>query len=180
MVAAVVVLIVVVASVYWFAIRDSGNDKKVTTNAEQTFTAPGRSFSFKYPGSFVQKTGIGAKGYIWIAGVGAYDLLDVKRLDNKPTSAARIETSVRQTLAAQIGTVIVSEGTDQRGGIPMVTFQVQSTINGLPLHSKLIYFTANAVTWQLECESQSQGPTIDAACARALATFTAIAPQPAS
>lgn len=166
-----VVGVLLAGAAYWFVIRDDSDDKnpKAPVVTTKTFTAPGKSFSFKYPAGFALKTDE-SKGYVFIGSLGAYDLLNVKRLDNKPTSAARIKFSVRKTFK-EAGTKILSQGTDIRDGIDMVTFKVQSTVNGQPLNSDLYYFNANGVTWQLECESQSFAADIDAACQQALATF---------
>ncbi len=169
----VVVFALVVGAVYWFAIRDDdkGDNAVTTTSQPQTFTAPGKSFSFEYPANFRVKTGAEAAGYVWIAGVGPYDFLNVKRLENQPTAVARLGEKVRKSLEGSSSVKILGEGTDQRGGVDMVTFDVESTVDDLVLRSKLYYFSANGVTWQLECGSQAQRAVVDAACAQALATF---------
>jgi len=165
-----VVGLILAGAVYWFLIRDNGDSSKDNGVATtKTFTAPGSSFSFKYPAGFAYKTDE-SKGYVLIGSLGAYDLLNVKRLDNQPTSIARLKVSVRKTFR-DAGTSILGEGSDNRDGIPMVTFKVQSTVNGLPLTSDLYYFSANGVTWQLECESQKFPNDINKACQQALATF---------
>jgi hypothetical protein len=162
-----VVGLLVAAAVYWFVIRDDSSEPPTTA----TFTAPGKSFSFEYPAGFAVKTDE-SKGYVFIGSLGAYDLLNVKRLDNQPTSVGRLKASVRQTFVHQ-GTTILGEGSDTRDGIPMVTFKVQSKVSGLSLTSELYYFSANGVTWQLECESQQFPDDIAQACQQALNTFKA-------
>ncbi|RNL77269.1 hypothetical protein [Nocardioides marmorisolisilvae] len=169
-----IVGLVLAAAVYWFVIRDDSKDTKGKDGAvaTKTFTAPGNSFSFKYPAGFAEKTDE-SKGYVFIGSLGAYDLLNVKRTANKPTGIARLKVSVPKSWSKIAGTTILSQGTDRRDGIDMVTIRVQSTLNGLPLTSDLYYFSANGVTWTLECESQNQTAAINAACQQALATFKA-------
>lgn len=163
--------LLVAGAVYWFVIRDDSDNKGNAAVGTKTFTAPGSSFSFKYPAGFAVKTDE-SKGYVFIGSLGAYDLLNVKRLDNKPTSIGRLKASVRKTFK-DAGTTILDQGSDNRDGIAMVTFKVQSTVNGLPLTSDLYYFSANGVTWQLECESQKFPNDITAACQQALRSFQA-------
>lgn len=171
-----VVGLVLAAAVYWFVIRDDGNDKGsqgAGTLPEQIYVAPGSSFSFKYPGTFSITKAPEKKGFVWIGGVGPYDALAVKRLLNVPTPVARIKVQARESLSAIPGLTIVGEGTENRDGITLVRFDVDSSVNGLKLHSQIYQFTAAKVTWQLECGAQAHQAEIDAACARALATFQA-------
>lgn len=165
-----VAIVVIIGAVYWFGIRD---DKKSTPNgplAAKTFQQAGLPFTFQYPGNFAETTG--PAGFVWIAGVGPYDVLDLKRLANTPTSITRLRTDNRKLLSSRPNVKILSEGSDQRAGIDMVKFDVASTVNTLTLNSTLYFFSAGGVTWQFECESQANAATIDAACAQALSTFT--------
>lgn len=165
-----VAIVVIIGAVYWFEFRDN---KKSTSNgplAAKTFQQAGLPFTFKYPGNFAETTG--PAGFVWIAGIGPYDILDLKRLANVPTSTARLRTDNRKALSARPNVHIVSEGSDQRAGVDMVKFVVTSTVSGLALNSTLYYFNAGGVTWQFECESQSQPAAIASACAQALSTFT--------
>jgi hypothetical protein len=173
----VVVVALLAAALYWFVIRDDSSDKstKKTTGplTAQTFTAPGSSFSFKYPGTFAQSTPP-ADGTVWIAGVGPYDLLRVKRLANKPTAPGRLESTLSRTLGAAPGSQIVDHGRETRADREVVTYKVTSTIQGKALTSRLYFFSANGVTWQFECESQSHAAEIDAACDQALGSLNAV------
>ncbi|MFL6156755.1 MAG: hypothetical protein ACJ72D_11720 [Marmoricola sp.] len=170
----VVAALVVAAAIYWFLIRDDSDDTKAATKQPQTpavrtFTAPGASFSFQYPGSFVQTTG--PEGYVWIAGVGKYDILSVKRIANEPTSAGRLKAKIPDTLKVVPGTKINGRGTEQHAGVDMVTFSIDTTVDDNAVSVRLYYFSANGVTWQLGCESQKQASVIGAACDAALQSF---------
>ena len=171
----VVLLVLVAGAVYWFAIRDDDDpDKKGTSSngpvAAKTFTTPGVPFTFKYPGNFQETSG--PQGFIWIAGVGPYDILDVKRIANEPRPLGRLRTSSRQALSGRPDLKIIKEGLDQRAGVDLVRFDVETTVNGLTLRSELYYFSLGGVTWQFECESQAHRDVIDAACSQALSSFT--------
>lgn len=171
----VVVVAIVAAALYWFVIRDdkkSDGNKGSGTPSAQTYTAPGRSFSFKYPGDFAQSAPPD-DGTVWIAGVGPYDILRVKRLANKPTSPERLQATLGKTLGVVPGSEIVAQGKEQRAGRDVVTFTVTSTVDGKDLRSRLYYFSANGVTWQFECESHAKAAEIDKACDQALSTLTA-------
>lgn len=171
-----VVGLLVAGAVYWFLIRDDSNSKDKATGGNlpaQVYVAPGNSFTFEYPGNFSVKTGTEAEGFVWIAGIGVYDVLNVKRVANVPTSVFRIKRDARLALSNTPGVTIVGEGTEKHGGVQMVRFDLDSKVDKLTLHSKIFQFTANKVTWQMECESQAHTPDIDAACARALDTFKA-------
>lgn len=174
--AVLVVVALVIGLVYWFALRDDdsagdGDAAPTAPATPKTFTAPGNSFTFQYPATFAETEGAEARGYVWIAGVGPYDFLNVKRIENQPTAPARLADKIRKSLAGDSGVTITGEGTDQRAGVDMVTFDVASKVNDLELRSTLYYFSTNGVTWQLECGSQAQRAIVDTACARALATF---------
>src|SRR5205085_10931832 len=112
----------------------------------------------------------GAEGFVWIGGIGVYDVLNVKRLANAPTPIARLKRDARLALSNTPDVTIVGEGTETHGGIQMVRFDVDSKVEKLTLHSKIFQFSANKVTWQMECESQAHATEIDTACARALET----------
>jgi hypothetical protein len=166
----------VVAALYWFVIRDDSDSKDKgsagpTALPAKVYVAPGKSFLFEYPGNFSVKTGADAEGFVWIGGIGVYDVLNVKRIANVPTSIARIKVEARRALAATPDVTITGEGTETRDGISMVRFDVDSKVDKLTLHSQIYQFSANKVTWQFECESQAHRADIDAACARALDTF---------
>ncbi len=165
-----VAIVVILGAVYWFGIRDDNKSSSNGPLAAKTFNQAGLPFTFQYPGNFAETTG--PAGFVWIAGVGPYDILDLKRLANVPTAMGRLRSDNRKALSQRAGLKIISEGSDQRAGIDMVKFVVTSTVNGLPLNSDLYFFNAGGVTWQFECESQAQAVVIDAACAQALSTFT--------
>lgn len=173
----VVVLVLVLVAVYFLFLRDDDKkdkgSKKPSSSATQTFTAPGSSFTFTYPGSFVETSG--PQGFVWIAGVGKYDILSVKRIANVPTSPGRLKATVPDTLKLVPGTTINSRGTEQHGGVDMVTYTIATTIDGNNVTVRLYYFSANGVTWQLGCESQSQAAVINSACDAALQSFQATA-----
>lgn len=173
----VVVLAIVLAAVYFLVIKDDDDTKKKsggTTNLPvQTYTAPGQSFTFQYPGNFAQSTPPD-DGTVWIAGVGPYDLLRVKRIANKPTSPGRLKNELSRTLGAAPGSAIVAQGQETRSGLDVVTFTVTSTVDGKDLSSRLFFFSANGVTWQFECESQAKAAAINAGCEQALSTFSAV------
>jgi hypothetical protein len=168
-----VVGLLVAGAVYWFVIRDDSDKGKSAGGnlPAQVYVAPGDSFSFEYPGNFAVKSGTAAEGFVWIAGIGVYDVLNVKRVANVPTPISRIKRDARLALSNTPGVKIVGEGTETHGGIQMVRFDLDSKVDKLTLHSQIFQFTANKVTWQMECESQAHTAAIDAACARALDTF---------
>lgn len=175
---AVVFALLVGFVLYWFVIRDDSDDKKDSTPkpkalAAQTFTAPGASFTFEYPGNFALTNAPEGKGFVWIGGVGPYDALNVKRISNTPIPVSRLKVDARRSLSATPGVKIVGEGTEIHDGVTMVRFDLDSTLGKLSLHSQLFQFVANKVTWQFECGYQSETEMIQAACARALATFKA-------
>lgn len=172
----VLVLVLVLFALYWFVIRDSSDDKTADKGkapgkvAAKTFAAPGNSFTLEYPGNFAETSG--PQGFVWIAGVDTYDILSVKRIANLPTAPDRLAVTIPKTLKAEPGTKIKGHGTEQRDGVDMVTFDIESTsVDGHALEAKLYYFSANGVTWQFGCESQKQAAVINAACAAALLSF---------
>jgi len=170
--AVVVVFALVLGLVYWFAIRDDEKDPATpptNTTTPKTFTRPDVPFTFEYPANFAENEG--PAGFVWIAGVGPYDMLNVKRIANEPRSVDRLRKDSREALSVRPDLTIVGEGTDTRAGVTMVRFDVDTIVEGKTLHSQLYYFTAAKVTWQFECESESQRAVIDAACAQALGTF---------
>ena len=176
----VVVGVLIVGAILWFVLRDGSDDSKDkdkgTSNKPlpaQVYVAPGKSFSFEYPGNFSVKPGVEPEGFVWIAGVGPYDVLNVKRIANVPTPLGRLKSEARLALSNTPGVTIIGEGTETHAGIRMVRFDLDSKVKELTLHSKIFQFNANKVTWQLECESQAHAADIDAACSRALETFTA-------
>lgn len=169
--------VLLAAALYWFVIRDDSNDSQgngPNSLPAQTYVAPGQSFSFEYPGNFSVKSGTEAEGFVWIAGIGVYDVLNVKRIANVPTPVARIKAQARLALSHTPDVTILGEGTEKHDGISMVRFDLDSKVDQLTLHSQIFQFSANKVTWQLECESQAHRADIDAACARALATFKGV------
>lgn len=167
----VVVVALVVGLVYWFAIREDekepGPDSPPTT--AKTFARDGIPFTFEYPANFAENTG--PEGFVWIAGVGPFDMLNVKRIANEPRTADRLRKDTRTSLSVRPDLKILGEGTDTRDGVTMVRFDVETIVDGKTLRSQLYYFTAAQVTWQFECESESQRAVIDAACVQALGTF---------
>lgn len=166
--------LLVAGAVYWFVIRDDDNDTKDkgSTNppAAVTYTAPGNSFSFQYPGSFANTTTL-PQGYVFIGSLAANDLLGVKRIANEPTSPGRLAATIPSTLKLVPGTKITSKGRQQVNGVDMVTFAIDTVLNGKAASAKLYYFSANGVTWQLSCVSQTQKTAIDVACTAALDSF---------
>ncbi|MCX6396493.1 MAG: hypothetical protein NTV23_08410 [Propionibacteriales bacterium] len=171
--ALVVVLVLVVGLVYFFVLRDDDEKDNGTSSTgsltAKTFDLPGIPFTFEYPGNFALNDG--PQGYVWIGGIGPYDMINVKRLANQPNPVARLKKSSREALTKVPGLTITSEGTESRGGIELVKFVADTILGDKTLHSQFFYFVAGQVTWQLECESNAERAAIDAACARALDTF---------
>lgn len=176
--AVVVVLIVAVGCVYWFAIRDGESSDTpgatgtptATPTTAQIFALAGVPFTFQYPATFAQ--GDAATGFVWIAGVSPVDILDIRRVGEREYSTSGLTTLMTATLRAQKGVKVVGSGTDTVGGQKVVTFTVQSGTT-TPLQSKLVFFSRAGSTWQFECQSQaSNRATIEAGCAQALATLT--------
>lgn len=170
----VVVFALVLGLVYWFVIRDDEKDTgtknpSTTVTAPKTFARDGIPFTFEYPANFAENTG--PEGFIWIAGVGPFDMLNVKRIANEPRSVDRLRKDTRDSLSVRPDLKILGEGTDTRDGVTMVRFDVETTVDGKTLRSQLYYFTAAQVTWQFECESEAQRAVIDAACVQALGSF---------
>lgn len=165
----------VVGLVYWFVIRDDEKDDASTTTPPantatfKTFSRPDVPFTFQYPANFAENEG--PAGFVWIAGVGPYDILNVKRIANEPRPVDRLRKDSRDSLSARPDLKILGEGTDTRDGVNMVRFDVETIVDGKTLRSALYYFTAAQVTWQFECGSESERAVIDAACAQALGTF---------
>ncbi len=168
-------MLLILGVVYWFGIRDDSDEERSASAKQptvQTFSEEGVPFTFEYPANFAESEG--PAGFVWIAGVGPYDILDVKRIANVPRSIGRLKSSNREALSARPDVKIVGEGTDKRAGVDMVRFEVTSMVDGLELRSQLYYFSLGGVTWQFECESQAKRAEIDAACTQALSTFAVL------
>ena len=164
-----VVGLVLAAAVYWFVIRDDSNDN--SSSGPKTFTAPGNSFSFKYPATFAESGTSG--GYVFIGGVGPHDYISVKRLQNFPTSVARLAKEMPGTLKAVPGTTITNQGKVTHAGVTMVTIDGTLSLDGETTPVKLYFFSANGVTWQLGCAAATQPAVINPACSAALDSFKA-------
>ncbi len=172
--AVVVVFALVLGLVYWFVIRDDEDgttNPGASTSEPKTFTSPASLFTFQYPETFVEIDSAEDRGYVWLAGIGPYDFLNVKRLKNEPTSLGRLKEEGRT--AFKDGFTILGEGKETRDGVEMVTFTVESKVGELTVRSQLYLFSIGGVTWQIECESQAKATEVGTACAQALTTFTA-------
>lgn len=175
-IAGIVVLATILALVYVFVIRDDKDDKGSTSSnqvrTEQTFTADRVPFTFQYPGNFAPAPT--PEGFIWIAGIGKFDVIDVKRLANKERSIAETRTEIRQTLEARPGLTIRGDGTETLDDLKAVRFTVDSAVDGQALRSTLYYFSIGGASFQVECQSTVAGrDEIDAACAKMVNTFSA-------
>lgn len=172
-IAAVVALLVIVAGVYLFVIRDDDKKNEGGALGPQTLAVDGVPFSFTFPGNFATKNPPPA-GFVWMSGIGPYDVIDIKRLENSERSLAQTKTSVKQILNGQPQLKIVGEGTETYGGIKMLRLVVDTQITGDTLRSQLFYFSHGGASWQFECQSTAGGRTsIDAACSQALGSFVA-------
>jgi hypothetical protein len=155
-------------AVYWFVIRDEDKDD---STGPKTYTAPGNSFSFKYPATFAESPASG--GYVFIGGVGPHDYLSVKRLQNFPTPVARLAKEMPGTLKEVPGTTITGQGKETHDGVEMVTIQGTVALDGAPTPVRLYFFSANGVTWQFGCAAETQPNVVNPACTAALESFNA-------
>jgi hypothetical protein len=175
LVAGAVVLVIVAALIYWFAIRDDGSKTASSTQTprgDQTFVVPRVPFTFKYPGNFALAPT--PSGFLWIAGVGPYDILDVKRLANSERSLKAARSETQAALQVRPGLTILGDGTETLGATKAVRFTVNTVVNGQTLRSTLYYFSLHRASWQVECQSTTKGQAaIEAACAKMADTFSA-------
>lgn len=175
--AAVVALVLVAGAVFWFVVRHSDDASRTpsttrpsTSSEAQVFELPGVPFTFRYPGNFAQ--GKAAAGFIWIAGISPVDIIDIRRVADREYAADGLGRVMRKTLESQDGVTIIGNGTEVVGGQQVVTYSVQSGTT-TPLESKLIYFSRDGSTWQLECQSQAANRVaIATACTQVLSTLT--------
>lgn len=170
-VAAVVVIATVVAALYWFVIRDDESSGASGPRGDQTFQVEQVPFTFKYPGNFALAPI--PEGFVWIAGVGPYDILDVKRIANKEQSLKATRDEIRSSLAVRPDLTIIGDGTDTVGLTKVVRFSVDTAVSGQKLRSNLYYFSMGGASWQLECQSTEAGRAeIDAACSKMRDSFS--------
>ena len=127
-----------------------------------------------YPGNFTNTSVPDLpQGYVFIGSLGTHDLLGVKRIANQPTSPGRLAATIPSTLKLVPGTKITAKGTAEVNGVDMVTFEIDTVLDDEPASAKLYYFSANGVTWQLSCVTQTQAAAINAACSAAIDSFHA-------
>lgn len=172
--AGLVVLATVIAALYWLVIKDDDSDAKKSgaPRGDQTFSVDRVPFTFKFPGNFALAPT--PEGFVWIAGVGPYDILDVKRLANKERSLKAARSETQASLEVRPDLTIRGDGTETAGLTKMVRFSVDTTVADQKLRSDLYYFSLGGASWQLECQSTDKGRAeIDAACSKMLDTFSA-------
>lgn len=174
MLAVFTVLVFVAGAVYFFAIRDddkAGDEN--TTLSPQTFNYTNVPFTFVFPGNFAN-VDPPPQGFLWMSGIGPYDIIDVKRLSNDERSVAEARASVKNSLQARPGLRITGEGTETFDNVRMARFAVDTDVEGQTLKSTLYYFSLGGSSWQLECQSTAANrAAMDAACVQAMSTFDA-------
>ena len=176
-VVAVVVVAVLAGLFYVFVIRDhnksNGSPSAVNTSIPGTFNYTNVPFTFSYPGNFAL-VNPPPTGFLWIGGIGPYDIIDVKRLSNSERSLDATRNAVKQSLQVQPNVKITGSGTDRIGSssFEVVRFNVDSSVAGQTLHSKLYYFSHGGASWQLECQATAAGTAqMTSACNLALSSF---------
>lgn len=166
-VAVVVVLALIAAAAYWFAIRDDSDGKTNESRdlPTQTFAVDGVPFTFQYPGNFAEAEP-SSPGILWVAGVSPVDLIDVKRILSRSQTVPEIRRTVTDSLNKRSDVKVTGVGTERFGDLRMLRFTADSTASGTELRSQLYYFSMSDAVWQLECQSQASARAeIDAACA---------------
>jgi hypothetical protein len=174
-IAVVVALATIAVLVYWFVVRDPNRSElsaSQTPSGDKTFQTDGVPFTFHFPSNFALAPT--PAGFLWIAGIGPYDFLDVKRLTDTMRSVDTTRSATRVILEGRPGLTISDEATVTLGAATAVRFRVDATVGGQSLRSALYYFSLDGASWQLECQSTDTGRVaIAAACSKMERTFSA-------
>lgn len=137
----------------------------------QRFQVDGVPFTFDYPAEFAETQP--GEGVAWIAGISPVDVVDVRRVDDLTYSASGLAEVFGALLRERSDLSVTGQEETEVAGAPAVSFTVQQDVEGGPLQSRLVYFTAGEDTWQLGCQSgEDNRAVIDAACDDVVGSLT--------